>query len=124
MVSGGHLDLRLERSSAPKRDWLLRSRPDALHEAGERGLLVGVLVQRPHVQLRDRAWPGHLRPRAERLRLAERDRRRKVGALRLPECAGPTEAGVAGELLHPAFLFGPAGAVERTSRYADQRGEG
>ena len=46
----------------------------------ERRILVGLLVQRRHRQLRDLPRARHLRAAAERVHLAERDRRGQVGA--------------------------------------------
>ena len=54
----------------------------------ERRLVVGVLVQRRHRELRDLARPRHLRADAERVHLAERDRCGEDGALRLPNAQG------------------------------------
>ena len=50
---------------------------------------------------------------AERVHLAERDRRGEDGALRLPERAGPAEVRLAGELRAGARLRRPARALER-----------
>ena len=78
-------------------------------------LVVGVLVQRRHRELRDRARARHLRARAERAHLAERDRRGEDGALRLPEHAGAAEARLAAELRAGAGVRRPARALERAS---------
>ena len=53
-------------AAQPEGDRVLRPRPGGLDPDGQRRLLVGVLVQRLHVQLRDRARARHLRADAER----------------------------------------------------------
>ena len=112
LVPGRHLGLRLDRRRAPEGDRLLRPRPGGLDPHGDGRLLVGVLVQRRDRQLRDRARARHLRADAERLPLAERDRRGQDGAVRLPQRAGPAEVRLAGELRAGARLPRSAGAVE------------
>src|SRR5581483_4964653 len=54
----------------PGRDRLLRSRPARLDPGRARRLLVGVLVQRAHLRLRDRPGAGRVRSRAERRAVA------------------------------------------------------
>src|SRR5205823_3183055 len=78
--------------------------------ARRRGVVVRLLVQRVHRELGDRAGARRVRARAQRLHLAERDRRGKAGAFRLPQRPGPAEAGLAAELRGGARLPGPAGA--------------
>ena len=76
VVSGRHLGVRLDRRRASEGDRLLRSRPGGLDAAWRcGGSWSVVLVQRRDRQLRDRARPRHLRAHAERVHLAERDRR-------------------------------------------------
>ena len=99
----------------PQRDRLLRSRPGRLDAHGDRRLVVGVLVQRRDRQLRDRARPRHLRADAERVHLAERDRRGEDGAPRLPEHAGPAEVRLAGELRAGARVRRSARALATAS---------
>src|SRR5207249_5781512 len=81
--------------------------------SGGRGLVVRLLVQRLHRELRNRARARRVRARAQRIAVAERDRRGQAGALRLPERAGSAEAGVAPELRGGARVPGPAGALRR-----------
>ena len=52
------------------------------------GLLVGVLVQRPDLRLRDRARDRRVQAEAERVSLAERDRRREHDPIRGAQHAG------------------------------------
>ncbi len=85
---------------------------DAL-EAGQWWLLVGLLVQRLHCGLRDLPWSGYLRAQAERLHLAERDRRGQARALRRRECAGPAQVRVARELRRGSCVRRSAGARPR-----------
>ena len=83
VVPGRPLDLRLHRPVEAAGDRVLRPRADARATALEaRRLLVGVLVQRPHLRHRDRARPRRARADAERDAVAERDRRREA------RCAG------------------------------------
>ena len=124
LVSGRHLGLRLDRPGASQGDRLLRPRADGLDQAGGRGLLVGVLVQRPHRQLGDRARARRPRPAAEHAPLAERDRRREADPLRPAERAGSAPVGVAGELRGGPRLPRPARADERTGGRAGSRRRG
>ena len=55
VVPGRHVGVRLDRPGAPEGDRLLRPRPDRLDRLAMRRVLVGLLVQRRHRQLRDRA---------------------------------------------------------------------
>src|SRR5439155_21774883 len=64
-------------------------------------------------QLGNRARARRARARAERIAVAERDRRGEARALRLFERPGPAETGVARELRGGARLSGPAGALQR-----------
>src|SRR5207245_424102 len=50
---GRHLGVRLDRSGAPTGNRLFRPRPDGLDQAGRRRVVVRVLVQRLHRELRD-----------------------------------------------------------------------
>ena len=63
VVSGRRVGVRLHRLRQAGRDRLLRSRPDRRHESDPRRLLVGLLVQRPHLRLGDR-------PRSRRVQAA------------------------------------------------------
>src|SRR5207253_1535652 len=114
LVSGRHLRVRLDRCRPSQGNRVLRSRPHGLDQAGGRRVLVRLLVQRLHRELRNRARSRRVRAVAERVAVAERDRRRQAGALRLPERPGPAEAGVARECRGGARVPGPAGALGRT----------
>ena len=82
LVSGRRVGVRLHRFGEPGRDRVLRSRSDRREEPDHRRLLVGLLVQRQHLRRRDRARHRHLPADAERVPVAERDRRRHAGARR------------------------------------------
>ena len=84
-------------------------------------LVVGVLVQRVHRQLRDRAWARRVRAGAERVAVAERDRRREAGAFRSAQRPGPAAARLAAELRGRARLSRSAGPVERPGGGQDRR---
>ena len=116
VVPGGRIGVRVHRRRAPEGDRVLRPRSDGLDEAPGRGFLVGVLVQRLHLQLRDRARARHLRADGERLDLAERARRGEDGALRLLERAGAAEARLAGVVRAGTGVPRPARARERARR--------
>ena len=79
LVSGRHLGLRLDGRVEPEGDRVLRPRPDGRDEARGRRLVVGVLVQRLHRQLRDLARARHLRAacRAASCRRTRSTRRRR-----------------------------------------------
>ena len=77
---GGAVGVRLHRLGQPGRDRVLRSRAARRQAADHRRLLVDLLVQRPHLRLRDRARHRRLPADAERVSVAERDRRRDAGA--------------------------------------------
>ena len=72
-------------------DRVLRSRADRREEPDARRLLVGLLVQRQHLRLRDRARHRHLQPDAERVPDAERDRRGDDDPHRGAQHAGAAE---------------------------------
>ena len=61
-------------------------------------VLVGVLVQRPHLRLRDRARHRRVQAEAERVPVAERDRRREAGPDRGAQYAAADEDHLAGQL--------------------------
>ena len=82
--------------------------PDQMVMGGE---LVGVLVQRRHRELGDRARPRRLRARAEPVPLRERDRRGEHGRARLPQRAGAAPVRLAGHLRPRPRLPRPARAV-------------
>ena len=86
-----------------------------------RRLVVGLLVQRLHLQLGNRAWPRRDRGAAERAHHAERARCREDREVRFPERAGPAEVRVAAELRARARLRGPARALEGTHGGAHHR---
>src|SRR6266566_5281792 len=71
------------------------------------------LVQRLHRQLGDRTRARRVRAAAECAAVAERDRRRQAGALRLPERPEPAQARLARELRGGARLPRSAGSLER-----------
>src|SRR6266566_1866788 len=110
VVSGRHLGVRLDRSGAPTGNRLFRPRPDGLDQAGRRRVVVRVLVQRLHRELRDFAGTRHLRAPAQRVHFPERARRGETDSFRLPERPGSTAAGVARELRGGQGLRRPAGA--------------
>ena len=89
-----------------------------------RRLVVGVLVQRRDRQLRDRARPRRRRADAERVRLAERDRRGEDGALRLLQRAGAAEVRLAAELRAGARVRRPARAEQVPQRDAHRGSAG
>ena len=62
-------------SAQAGRDRVLRSRADRRQEPDHRRLLVDLLVQRPHLRLRDRPRHRRVQAEAERVPVAERDRR-------------------------------------------------
>ena len=76
VVPGRRLGVRLHRLGEAGRDRVLRSRADRREEADHRRLLVDLLVQRPHLRIGDRPRHRRLQAEAERVPLAERDRRR------------------------------------------------
>ena len=67
-------------------------------QAGHRRLLVHLLVQRQHLRLRDRARPRRLQAEAERVSVAERDRRGHPRPLDRVQRAAAAEGRLAGEL--------------------------
>ena len=75
LVPGRRVGVRFHRLGASGRDRVLRSRTDRREAADHRRLLVGLLVQRPHLRLRDRARHRRLQADAERIPVAERNRR-------------------------------------------------
>ena len=85
-------------------------------------LLVGLLVQRPHRELGDSARARYLRADAERPHHAERARRGKDGALRLPERTGAAQARMAAELRSGACLSRSARAHGRSRLRPHRRG--
>ena len=66
VVSGRPVGVRLDRHRPSEGDRVLRSRSGGRRPHGDGRLVVGLLVQRRHRQLGDRARPRHLRARAER----------------------------------------------------------
>src|SRR5438445_705689 len=124
VVSGRHLGVRLDRSGAPTGNRLFRPRPDGLDQAGRRRVVVRVLVQRLHRELRDFAGTRHLRAPAQRVHFPERARRGETDSFRLPERPGSTAAGVARELRGGQGLRRPAGARQRAVARAVRRDHG
>ena len=96
VVPGRRVGVRLHRLGAPGGDRLLRPRSDRREEPDHRRLLVDLLVQRQHLRLRDRARHRRLQADAERVPLAERDRRGHAGADRGVQRAAAAEDHVAG----------------------------
>ena len=68
------------------------------------GYLGRVLVQRAHHRVGDRARARHLRAEAERVSVAERDRRGEAGALRTVQSADAAEVRVARSVSRRALL--------------------
>src|SRR5207249_1955545 len=73
-------------------------------------------------QLGDRAGTGHLRAPAQRVHLAERDRRGEVGALRRVQYAGTAPVRLAVDVRSSTRLPGPARAVARPGAGTDSGG--
>ena len=119
LVSGRHLGVRLDGCLEREGDRVLRPRSDGRDEASGWRLVVGVLVQRLHLQLRDLARPRHLRARAEWPDLEERARRGEDGALRLLQHAGSAEARVAALVRAGARVPRPARAQQWPQRRED-----
>ena len=84
-------------SAQAGRDRVLRSRSDRREEADHRRLLVDLLVQRPHLRLRDRARHRRLQADAERAPVAERDRRGDARPRERVQRAAAAEGRLAGE---------------------------
>src|SRR5438876_1129190 len=124
VVSGRHLGVRLDRSGASTGNRLFRPRADGLDQAGRRRVVVRVLVQRLHRELRDFARARHLRAPAQRVHFPERARRRETDSFRLPERPGSTAAGVARELRGGQGLRRPGGARRRAVARAVRRDHG
>src|SRR6266702_3519621 len=124
VVSGRHLGVRLDRSGAPTGNRLFRPRPDGLDQAGRRRVVVRVLVQRLHRELRDFAGTRHLRAPAQRVHFPGRARRGETDSFRLPERPGSTAAGVARELRGGQGLRRPARARQRAVARAVRRDHG
>ncbi len=80
----------------------------------QRRLVVRLLVQRCDGELRDLARTRHRGADAERVHLAERDRRGEVREVGLPQHAGPAEDRVAAELRALGRVRGSARALTRT----------
>ena len=103
-------------------------------QPGHRRLLVGLLLQRVPLRLGDCARPRHLPADAERVSLAERNRRREAGDARglrrveRSERAVPAALRLAGQLRRRARVSGSArarqGAAAGTHRRAQRRDEG
>ncbi len=113
VVPRRHLRVRLDRCGASEGGRVLRLGPGGRHQAGRWGIVVGLLVQRVHRQLRDCPRTRHLRVAAERADFAERNRRGEAGALGLFQYAGSAEDRLAGELRGGARLPRPARPVQR-----------
>ena len=71
--------------------------PIDAEEPGRRRLLVDLLVQRPHLRVRDRARHRHLQADAERAPVAERDRRGEPRPHGRVQRAGAAEDDLAGD---------------------------
>ena len=97
-------------SAQPGGDRLLRPRPDRRQEPDHRRLLVGLLVQRPHLRRRDR--PRHRRVPAHAERRPERERAGggQPGALRGVQQPAAAQGHLAGELRRRQGVPGPDGA--------------
>src|SRR6185503_197475 len=97
VVSGRRLDFRLHGFGAPGRNRVLRSRTARREAVGSGRILVGLLVQRRDLRLRD--LPRHRRVSSEAKRgiVTARNRRGEVDPLRRSEHAGPEEDRVAGD---------------------------
>ncbi len=93
--------------------------PDQPDRAGDRRLLVVLLVQRPHLRRRDLARHRRLPAAAERTPDRERDRRRQPGALPGVQLAEPADLRVAAELRRGQGLSRPA-----RTRQGDRAGPG
>ena len=124
LVPGRTLGVRVDRPREAGRDRLLRSRAGERDRAGERWVLVHLLVQRPHLRLGDGARARRLLAHPERLPLAERDRRGQLGEDGLLQRPGAVEDRLAHHLRAGPGVSRPARAVERTRGRGDQRGPG
>ena len=111
LVPGRHLAGRLDRPAEPGRDRVPRPRAVQPGAHGERGELVGLLVQRRDRQLRDQARARHLRADAQRHPHPERDRRGQLGGAPPAQLTGAARLRVAGDVRAGPRLPGPAGAV-------------
>ena len=109
-------------AAASQGDRVLRSRAGGFDEDGGRRDVVGVLVQRPHLQLRDRARARRARSAAERVAVGERDRGGQARAPRVLQHAGSAQAHMAGELRGGAGVCGSARALEGPESGADHGG--
>ena len=96
----------------PEGDRVLRSRSGGRGSSGDGRLLVRLLVQRRHRQLRDRARPRHLRAAAESAPVGQRARGREDRQADVLEHAGSAEDRVAAELRAGARVSRSARAIE------------
>ena len=101
-------------SAHPRRDRLLRSRSDRREEADHRRLLVDLLVQRQHLRSEIARGTRRLQADAERVPVAERDRRRGTGALHRIQRA-------AAEADHLAGGVGCGACLPRSARPATRQ---
>ena len=98
VVPGRLVGVRFHRLGEAGRDRLLRPRSARREAADHRRVLVHLLVQRQHLRRRDRPRHRRVQAHAERVSVAERDRRRDAGAIRRAQYPAAGEDRVAGRL--------------------------
>ncbi len=111
LVPGRHLGHRLHGFRQPRRDRLLRPRPDLRGPPGTRRLLVDLLVRQPHLRHGDRARARRPGVVPERTPVGQRDSRRRrcrPGCGLQPAAAVPRD--LAGRAGRGPRLYRPAGA--------------
>src|SRR5258706_412921 len=122
VVSRRRLNFRVDGCGTSQGDRVLRAGANGWDEAWGRRDVVGGLVQRLHLVVRDRAWARCLRAGAERADFTERDRGREARASRLLQHAGSAETHLAGHLCCGARICRSTRALERPRDSAREGG--